>query len=73
MRRFLRGLGFMVGMAVLFTWTLIDARAPDGWPFGALAGVAFGLFLLLLPKKPRHPMGFNTVRRRSVAFGQGYQ
>jgi hypothetical protein len=50
-------------MAALFAWTLIDAGAPDGWPFGALAAAAFGLLLLLLPKKPRRPMGFNTVRR----------
>jgi hypothetical protein len=70
MRRFLRGLEFMVSMAALFAWTLIDAGAPDGWPFGALAGAAFGLFLLMLRKKPRRPMGFNTVRRRSVASGQ---
>ena len=67
MRRFLRGFEFMVGMAALFAWTSIDAGASDGWLFGALTGAAFGLFLLLLPKKPRRPMGFNTVRRRSVA------
>jgi hypothetical protein len=73
MRRFLRGLQFMVGMAALFAWTLIDAGAPDGWPFGALAGALFGAFLLMLPKKPRRPMGFNTVRRRSVASGQDCQ
>ena len=73
MRRFLLGFEFMVGMAALFAWTLIDAGAPDGWPFGALAGAAFGLFLLLLPKKPRRPMGFNTRRRRSVASGQDCQ
>jgi hypothetical protein len=73
MRRFLRGFEFMVGMAALFASTLIDAGAPDGWPFGALAGAVFGLFLLLLPKKPRRPMGFNTVRRRFVASGQECQ
>ena len=73
MRRFLRGFEFMVGMAALFAWTLIDAGAPDGWPFGALAGALFGAFLLMLPKKPRRPMGFNTVRRRSVASGQDCQ
>jgi hypothetical protein len=73
MRRFLRALEFMVGMAALFAWTLIDAGAPDGWPFGALAGALFGAFLLVLPNKPRRPMGFNTVRRRSVAFGQDSQ
>jgi hypothetical protein len=72
-RTFLRGFEFIVGIAALFAWTLIDAGAPDGWPFGALAGASFGLFLLLLPKKPRHPMGFNTVRRRSVASGQDCQ
>jgi hypothetical protein len=55
--RFFRGFEFMVGMAALFAWTLIDAGAPDGWPFGARAGA--GLFLLLVPKKPRRPMGFN--------------
>jgi hypothetical protein len=64
MRRFLRCFEFVVGMAALFAWTLIDADAPDGWLFGALAGAAFGLFLLLLPRTPRRPMGFNTVRRR---------
>jgi hypothetical protein len=36
MRRFLRGFEFMVGVADLFAWTLLDAGAPDGWPFGAL-------------------------------------
>ena len=73
MLRFLRGFEFMVGMAALFAWTLIDAGAPDGWPFGALAGALFGAFLLVLPKKPRRPMGFNAVRRRSVASGQDCQ
>jgi hypothetical protein len=73
MRRFLRSFEFMVGMVALSAWTLIDTGAPDGWLFVAFAGAAFGLFLLLLPRKPRRPMGFNMVRRRSVASGQGYQ
>jgi hypothetical protein len=43
MRRFLRGFEFMVGMAALFAWTLIDAGAPDGWLFGVLAGAAWAV------------------------------
>ena len=40
MGRFLRGFEFMANMAGLFAWMLIDAGAPDGWPFGALVGAA---------------------------------
>ena len=65
--------GKPVGVICHGPWTLIEAGPPDGWPFGALAGALFGALLLVLPKKPRRPMGFNTVRRRSVASGQDCQ
>ena len=68
MRNIALAVEFIIVFASIVATALIDFGQPDGWPFGALAGAAFGAFLVI-SKRSRSQAGiskgFNARQRRA--------